>query len=257
VLELTSKCWLYVQKYVGKRKEDDFGKSSLGHPRVAGGRPLITGWSWPSYCWLVTSGPRLARRPIVIGLRPVGDQRALPAVTRSLWGSLLFLAFLTFFPISFLCYEDGPRILGEYVYNNLIFWSLPLHLGGWILPFFMELGDFIFFQIYSLLKLEYTQTFIWTIGIFVLWKIEIIKNSSRITSVIEIFVPFFSARCIWVCSTHDLPLRFGTQLTNRMCITYWCKSLKLGSSKNLHRRQSKSAVPAGYKREEFFLQLQA
>jgi hypothetical protein len=43
-------------------------------------------------------------------------------------------------------FEDGLGILGVWVYNTPIFWTLPLHLGGWNLLFFMELGDFIFFH---------------------------------------------------------------------------------------------------------------
>jgi hypothetical protein len=34
----------------------------------------------------------------------------------------------------------------------------------------------------------------------------------------EIFVPFFNAKCIWVCSIHPLPLRFGIQVPNMMRI---------------------------------------
>jgi hypothetical protein len=37
--------------------------------------------------------------------------------------------------------------LGERVYITPIFWTLPLHLEGWNLPFFMEFGGFIFFEI--------------------------------------------------------------------------------------------------------------
>jgi hypothetical protein len=76
--------------------------------------------------------------------------------------------------------------------SSPIFWTLPLHLGGWNLPSLMEYGDFIFFQILFLLNLEYTWTFIPTVGIFVSWKNEITKNSTRISSIMEIFVPFFS-----------------------------------------------------------------
>jgi hypothetical protein len=41
---------------------------------------------------------------------------------------------------------NGPRLLGEWVYNTPIFWSLSLHLEVLILPKFMESGDFTFFQ---------------------------------------------------------------------------------------------------------------
>jgi hypothetical protein len=36
---------------------------------------------------------------------------------------------------------------------------------------------------------------------------------------LKFFVPFFTTGCILVCSTHHLPLRFGTQVPNMMCIT--------------------------------------
>ena len=71
--------------------------------------------------------------------------------------------------------------------SSPIFWTLPLHLGGWNLPSLMEYGDFNYFQILFLLKLEYTWTLISTIGILVSWKNEITKNSIRIVSVMEIF----------------------------------------------------------------------
>jgi hypothetical protein len=40
--------------------------------------------------------------------------------------------------------------------SSPIFWSLPSHLEVLNLPFFMEFGDFTFFQILFLLNLEYT-----------------------------------------------------------------------------------------------------
>jgi hypothetical protein len=54
-----------------------------------------------------------------------------------------------------------------YVYNTPIFQTLPLDLGVSNLPFLMELGDFIFFQILFFLNLEYTWTFISTVGVLV------------------------------------------------------------------------------------------
>jgi hypothetical protein len=71
--------------------------------------------------------------------------------------------------------------------SSPIFWTLPLHLGGWNLPSPMEYGDFNYFQILFLLKLEYTWTFISTVGILVSWKNEITKNSTRIASIMELF----------------------------------------------------------------------
>jgi hypothetical protein len=71
--------------------------------------------------------------------------------------------------------------------SSPIFWTLPLHLGGWNLPSLMEHGDFNFFQILFLLNLDYTWTLISTAGILVSWKNEITKNSTRIASVMEFF----------------------------------------------------------------------
>jgi hypothetical protein len=71
--------------------------------------------------------------------------------------------------------------------SSPIFWTLPLHLGGWNLPSLIEIGDFTFFQILFLLNLEYTWTSISTVGILVSWKNEISKNSTRIASVMESF----------------------------------------------------------------------
>jgi hypothetical protein len=51
----------------------------------------------------------------------------------------------------------------------------------------MKLGDFIFFHILFLLKLEYTWIFISTVEILVSRKSEITKNSSGIAIVMEIF----------------------------------------------------------------------
>jgi hypothetical protein len=142
-----------------------------------------------------------------------------PAVARQLWVDTWtgpdYPFFLNFF---FGSLGNGPGLLGEWVYNNPIFWSLPLHLEVLNIPILMEIGDFTFFQILFFLNLEYIWTFKSIIGIFISWKIEITKNSSRLASGMEI-LPFFSAGCIWVCCTHHLPLRFGTQVPNMMCIT--------------------------------------
>jgi hypothetical protein len=97
---------------------------------------------------------------------------------------------------------------------------------------------FHFFPKFFLLKLKYTTTFISTVGIFVYWNSEIV-NSLKIPQELLVywksFVPFFSARCIWVCSIHPLLLRFGTQLLT-WCALRWCKTPKLHSSKFLHQR---------------------
>jgi hypothetical protein len=73
------------------------------------------------------------------------------------------------------------------MYNIRIFISLPLYLEVLNVPFLMEIGDFTFSQILLFLNLEYTWTFISTVGIFVSWKIEITKNSSRFASTMEFF----------------------------------------------------------------------
>jgi hypothetical protein len=82
------------------------------------------------------------------------------AIARSLidCGLLLFFHyFFYFFALFFGCYEDGPGILGEWVYSTSIFWTLPLHLGGWNLPFLIELGDFIFFPKFLFAKIRVHQ----------------------------------------------------------------------------------------------------
>jgi hypothetical protein len=48
-------------------------------------------------------------------------------------------------------------------------------------------SEISFCPILFLLKLEYTRTFISTVGIFIYWNSEFIKNSSRIASMMEIF----------------------------------------------------------------------
>jgi hypothetical protein len=73
-------------------------------------------------------------------------------------------------------------------------WSYKSNFGGWNLPSLMVHGDFIFFQILFFLNLEYTWTFISTIGILVWWKNELIKNSRRIASVMEIFCTLLQCR---------------------------------------------------------------
>jgi hypothetical protein len=119
VQEPTSKSSPRVQKYVGERKEEKFGRGEFRAPvrnrRAIADQRLSTGHS-------SQSNKLQARHP--------------------------FLAILEFFLPFFRCYEDGLGILGEWVYNTPIFWSLPLHLGGWNLPFLMVLGDFIFFSIF-------------------------------------------------------------------------------------------------------------
>jgi hypothetical protein len=113
---------------------------------------------------------------------PAGDQGSPihgrpPTATRSLTvcGTPIFCDLkkknLTFF---FGSVENGPGLLGEWVYSTLIFLSLPLHL--------------------EVLNLEYTWTYISTVGIFVSWKIKITKNSVRFASVMEMFCTLLQCR---------------------------------------------------------------
>jgi hypothetical protein len=74
------------------------------------------------------------------------------------------------------------------------FWSSSLHLEVLNVPILMEIGDFTFFQLFLYFNLEYTWTFISTVGIFISWKIEITKYSSRFASVMEIFCTLLQCR---------------------------------------------------------------
>jgi hypothetical protein len=151
-----------------------------------------------------------------ISLYPVGNCCSRPAAGRLLACHALFLFIFYFY---FWKFWEWARALDV---QHPDFLNLAPTLGS--VKCSNPHGDsthsrFHFFFNFFFLNLEFTWTFISTIGIFVSWKSEITKNSSRFTSIMEIFVPFFSARCIWVCSTHYLPLRFGTQVPNLMCIT--------------------------------------
>jgi hypothetical protein len=154
VLKPTSKSWPHVQKYVGRRKEQNFWRKQFRAPMY--GRRVTSGCQPVAACSLTN-----------YGLTPP------------------FLGFWHFFFTSFLCHEDRLGILGEWMYNTPIFWSLPLHLGGWNLPFLIELRKLINF--FKLVNLECTWTFISTVGIFVSWKSEFTENSSRFASLMEIF----------------------------------------------------------------------
>jgi hypothetical protein len=116
----------------------------------------------------------------------------LPATGRHLdkacWNFFIF----KFYFFGSLGYRPG--LLGERVYSTPIFWSLPLHLEVLNVPFLMDIGDFTFFQILFFLNLDYTWTFISTVGIFVSWKIKITKNSSSFASVMEIFCTLLQYR---------------------------------------------------------------
>jgi hypothetical protein len=152
VLEPTSKSWPHVQKVEGKRKNNSKRMGLDQKVQVSThGCPPAVGWHLDLSGW-----PH-------------------------------FFESLNFFEFFFGCLGNGPRFLGEWVYNTSIFWSLPLHLEVLNLPFLMEIGDFTIFQILFFLNLEYTWTFISTVGIFVSWRIEITKNSSRFASVMDFF----------------------------------------------------------------------
>jgi hypothetical protein len=68
------------------------------------------------------------------------------------------------------------------------FFKLPPTLGSVKSSILHKVWRFYFFlEFYFFLNLEYPNTFISTIRIFVSWKIEITKNSTSFASVMEIF----------------------------------------------------------------------
>jgi hypothetical protein len=81
--------------------------------------------------------------------------------------------------------------------SSLVFWTLFLHLGGWIFPFLMELGISFYFNFLAKIRVRQPLGFL---------------SNAKVNSLVQwkFFVPFLSAMCIWVCSTHPLPLRFST-----------------------------------------------
>jgi hypothetical protein len=85
-----------------------------------------------------------------------GPRHSLPS--RGYLILFYFFAFLllNFIVLQALALSKGLGFLRGCLYSTPIFWSLPLHLEVWNLPILMELGDFIFFKILFLLKLENT-----------------------------------------------------------------------------------------------------
>jgi hypothetical protein len=83
--------------------------------------------------------PTVARQPWPVVWQTIGCSSCDPPFFQ-------FFNFLWLFFGVMRKFGDGPSISEEWVYSIPIFWTLPLHLGGWKLPFVMELGDFIFFQ---------------------------------------------------------------------------------------------------------------
>ena len=57
------------------------------------------------------------------------------------------------------------------------------------------------------------------LGFFVHEKLKSQKIPQDLLVLWKLFVPFLSAGCICICSTYLLPLRFGTQVPNMMCMT--------------------------------------
>jgi hypothetical protein len=122
-------------------------------------------------CW----SPAGLGRPTA-SWRPWVARRPWPCQTVPSGFPIFFLIFDFFWT-----YEELLGILKKWVYNTPIFWSLPFALGSvkcsilhgdWRFHFF---SNFIF------------STFRVHFGIFVLWEIEITKNSSRIANIMEIF----------------------------------------------------------------------
>jgi hypothetical protein len=85
-----------------------------------------------------------------------------PCVVRS---SKVFILFIYFF-WDFLGTSWHFGRMGVQ-YPHFLKLALPLHLEVLNVPFLMEIGDFIVFQILFFLNLEYTWTFISIVGIFV------------------------------------------------------------------------------------------
>jgi hypothetical protein len=83
--------------------------------------------------------------------------------------------------------KNQPAIRYRWFTKHLITYNALCKLGSVQCSIFMEIGNFTFLQILLILNLEYTWTFISTVGIFFSWKIEITKNSVRFASVMEIF----------------------------------------------------------------------
>jgi hypothetical protein len=112
---------------------------------------------------------------------------------------------------------DSVILLNFFNFLNA-FWSLPPTLGS--VKFCIFHGDwrFHFFSNFIFLNLEYTWTFISTVGFLVHEILRSLKIPQDLLVLWNFFVPFFNAGWIWVCSTHHLPLRFGTQVPNMMCI---------------------------------------
>jgi hypothetical protein len=97
-------------------------------------------------CTIKGTRAMASRRPLVAGQRSAVQGRLttnghLPVAA---WAPSTVRSSNLFY---FGTFEELPGILGEWVYNTPIFWSLPLHLEVLNLPFLMEIGDFTFFQI--------------------------------------------------------------------------------------------------------------
>jgi hypothetical protein len=78
---------------------------------------------------------------------------------------------------------------------------------------------FDFFSNFFWLNLEYTWTFIFTIGIFVSWKIEITKNSTSFASVMEIFCTPLQWRVHLSMFHSSSTSKIWQHVPNMMCIT--------------------------------------
>jgi hypothetical protein len=127
-----------------------------------------------------------------------------------------FLNFLNFF---FWKFGKWARAFGRMGVQHPHFLKLPLHSEVLNLSFLMEIGDFTFFQILFFLNLEYTYPLYLLLGFLFHEKLRSLKIPQDFLVLWKCFVSFFSAGCIWVCSTHHLHLRFDTQVPNMMRIT--------------------------------------
>jgi hypothetical protein len=166
------KSWPHVENFggkeVGRRGQGDWIKGDpcrSGRRPPTATRPVVTDFWSPLIGW------------------PLVGQRSLGAATSGrLLGAAFFLNF--FGNLFFLLFKAALR---DVCTAPPFFEACPYTWKCWIFHPSWILEILFFFQTLFFLNLEYTWTFIFAIGIFVSWKIEITKNSARFASVMEIF----------------------------------------------------------------------
>jgi hypothetical protein len=152
VLEPTSKIWPLAQKVEGRRKKFIKKGGCLAYPGV--------------------------------DLQPAGDHWS-PASPGRGHTTPFFLNFFILKLLFFGSLGEWARAFGRKSVQHPHFLKLAPTLGS--VKCSIPHRDWRFHFFHFFLNLDYTWTFISTVGIFVSWKIEITKNSSRFASVMEIF----------------------------------------------------------------------